>query len=453
MGGEHGTTAIARGRPLGVERCEAPASCGSGRSASTTGLPAYDPPRADPNADRERRLKILYSHRILSKDGQGLHVDAIVAALRADGHEVRVVGPAAYDGAALGDESRLLNTLRQRLPAALMELAELAYSAPAYRRLARAAAEFRPDVIYERYNLFHLAGALLARRLRLPLLVEVNAPLAHERARFGNLRLRRLARWAEAFVWRTAARVLPVTEVLAQHVAAADVPPERIVVTPNGVDPEEFRLGRAAQPAAAAKDELVLGFVGFVRPWHGVDAVVRAIAAWRGEPRLSLVVVGEGDARPQLERLAAELGVADRVRFTGLAERSAVPGLIAGFDIALQPAAVPYASPLKVLEYMAAGRAIVAPDQPNLRELLEDGRTALLFDPRGQPTGAAMWQAVARLVDDPALRARLGAAAQAEIVARDLTWPGNARRIVAMAQAEIVRAEIAQTTPQRGGEP
>ncbi|WP_436015739.1 glycosyltransferase family 4 protein [Phenylobacterium sp. LjRoot219] len=403
-----------------------------------------------------RRLRILYSHRILSKDGQGVHLDAMVAALRAAGHEVLVVGPAAYDRTSLGGESRFLNLLRRWMPAVVMELAELAYSAPAYWRLARAADAFRPDVIYERYNLFYVAGALLARRRGLPLLVEVNAPLADERARFNNLRLRRLARWSEAFVWRAASHVLPVTEVLAEHVAAAGVSPERIVVVPNGIDPEEFPEPPIDPPPAAKKQELVLGFVGFVRPWHGVDAVVRAIAAWRGLPRLSLVVVGEGSARPELERLAAELGVTERVRFTGLAERHAIPGLIGDFDIALQPAAVPYASPLKVLEYMAAGRAIVAPDQPNLRELLEDGRTALLFDPARQPAGEAMWEAVLRLVQDSALRARLGAAAQAEIVARDMTWAGNARRIVDLAKTEIAqraaRSRSAARTSMTGGE-
>jgi glycosyltransferase involved in cell wall biosynthesis len=154
---------------------------------------------------------------------------------------------------------------------------------------------------------------------------------------------------------------------------------------------------------------------------------------------LSLTVVGEGPARPELERLAAELGVSERVRFTGLAERDAIPRLIEGFDIALQPAAVPYASPLKVVEYMAAGRAIVAPDQPNLRELLQDGVTALLFDPRSGPAGEAMWTAVLRLAADPELRARLGRAAKAEVAARDLTWEGNARRVASIAYTEIGR--------------
>lgn len=383
-------------------------------------------------------MRILYSHRILSRDGQGVHLDAMVDALRAAGHDVLVVGPAGYGQVKLGGESTTVRLLRRWLPPIAMELAELLYSAPAYVRLERAASRFRPDFVYERYNLFFVAGAMLARRRGLPLLVEVNAPLASERERYHDLRWKRLARWSESLVWRTADRVLPVTRVLAQVVAAAGVSPERIVVAPNGIDPEEF-CDAPWEAAPSANDEIVLGFVGFVREWHGLDTVVRAIAGWRGEPRISLVVVGEGPARPELERLARELGVTDRVRFTGLAGRSEVGRRIQTFDIALQPAAVPYACPLKVVEYMAAGRAIVAPDQPNLRELVEDGRTALLFDPTSEGRGQAMWSAIVRLAQDPGLRRRLGAAARAQIDVRDLTWAGNARRVVELAEAEIGR--------------
>jgi glycosyltransferase involved in cell wall biosynthesis len=383
-------------------------------------------------------MKILYSHRIQSYDGQGVHLESLVAALRAQGHEVLVVGPSAYAEAKLGGESRAVALVRKLLPAFAVELLELAYSVPAYRKLARAAAEFRPDLLYERYNLFYLSGAWLARRRNLPFLVEVNAPLAEERARFGNLRLRRQAKWTENFVWRRADRVLPVTEVLAGHVVAGGVPRSHITVIPNGIDAQDYPESLAFRVSGADAPELVLGFVGFVRDWHGLDSVVRAIAAWQGGPRLVLQVVGEGPARPGLEQLAAELGIADRVRFTGLAARHEVPRLTAGFDIALQPAAVAYASPLKVAEYMAAGRAIVAPDQPNLREVLEDERTALLFTPGDH---AAMWDAILRLVTEPELRLRLGRAARAEVTARDLTWAGNARRVVAL--AKDLRAETA----------
>jgi glycosyltransferase involved in cell wall biosynthesis len=376
-------------------------------------------------------VKILYSHRIQSHDGQGVHLESLVAALRGQGHEVLVVGPSAYAQAGFGGESKLVATVRRLLPAFAVELLELAYSIPAWRKLARAAAEFRPDLLYERYNLFYLSGAWLARRRNLPFLVEVNAPLAEERARFGNLRLKRLARWAEAYVWRRADRVLPVTEVLAGHVTAAGVPADRVVVIPNGIDLEEFPEAAAVRQAGPDAAELILGFVGFVRDWHGLDSVVRAIAAWQGSPRLVLQVVGEGPARPGLEKLAAELGIADRVCFTGLATREEIPKLTAGFDIALQPAAVPYASPLKVAEYMAAGRAIVAPDQPNLREVLRDGETALLFAPSDKE---AMWAAIRRLVEDTALRQRLGRAARADVIGCERTWAGNARRVATLAE-------------------
>ena len=119
------------------------------------------------------------------------------------------------------------------------------------------------------------------------------------------------------------------------------------------------------------------------------------------------------------------------MHFTGLQAREQVPALVAGFDIALQPRAVEYASPLKIFEYMAAGRAIVAPDQENIREILRDGETALLFDP-SRPE--AMWRAVLRLAGDADLRHRLGAAACAEIARRDYTWAGNARRVVGWAR-------------------
>jgi glycosyltransferase involved in cell wall biosynthesis len=372
-------------------------------------------------------MRILYSHRIQSRDGQSVHVEELVAAFRSLGHEVLVVGPGFYEQARFGGESRLVPWIRAHLPAVIGELAELAYNVPAWWRLRTAFRRFRPDLIYERYNLYYLAGTWLARRHGAKLFLEVNAPLVEERTRFGQLRLRWLAGALERYVWRSATKVLPVTGVLRQSVAAAGVPPERIAVVPNGIDPAQFAALPAREPG---QGPLVLGFVGFVRDWHGLDAVIAAMAAEPGGPDLRLVVVGDGPARGALERQAEALDLADRITFTGLQPREAIPGLVSGFDIALQPLVVNYASPLKIFEYMAAGRAIVAPDQPNIREVLHDGETAVLFDPAER---GAMWHAIRRLVGDAALRRRLGEAARAEIARRDYTWRGNAARVVAWA--------------------
>jgi glycosyltransferase involved in cell wall biosynthesis len=376
-------------------------------------------------------MRILYTHRIQSRDGQSVHVDEMVAALRAAGHEVEVVGPAFYAESNFGGESRMVARLRRLLPGALGEIAELAYNIPAFLALRRAARTFRPEAIYERYNLYYLAGSWLARRLRVPYLLEVNSPLADERARFSGLRLQRLAHALERQVWKAADRVLPVTGVLGDMIAATGVPRDRIQVVPNGVVLDRFD----AAPRPAAEGRVVLGFVGFVRPWHGLDAVLNAMAE-AGGTGIALTVIGDGPVRPALEAQATALGLGARVHFTGLVDHHAVPHHVAQFDIALQPKVVAYASPLKIFDYMAAGRAIVAPDAPNIREILEHGRTALLFDPDAafdSPSG--MWAAIQRLAGDAALRARLGAAARAELELRDFTWAGNARRVVEMAGA------------------
>jgi len=379
-------------------------------------------------------MKILYHHRTASKDGQAVHIEEMIASMRELGHEVRIVAPgSAQDSADMGAEVGWVQRLRDRLPKAVYEVMELGYSLVAYIRLARAAREFKPDVIYERYNLFLLSGLMLKKRLGLPLLLEVNAPLAQERGQFGGLGLPWLARWAEGVAWRGADFVLPVTRVLGQHVTARGVPAERIVVIPNGINEAHFAT---APTQAQAKqrlgwdDALVLGFTGFVRDWHGMDHVIRWMASTTAPANARLLLVGDGPARAELEALARSLNLGERVRFTGVIARDEVPAHVAAFDIALQPAVVAYASPLKLFEYLALGKAVVAPLQPNIAEVLTDDLNALLFDPT---QAGALEQALDRLGADATLRERLGRGAHASIARLDLTWLGNARRVVELA--------------------
>ena len=268
-----------------------------------------------------------------------------------------------------------------------------------------------------------MAGTWLGRATGLLHFVEVNAPLAEERARYGGLRLHAVARATERSVWRGADCVLAVTEVLRQRILAAGAVSEHVRVVPNGVVLERFGLA-----PALARSQLTLGFVGFVRDWHGLDTVIRGMAKYSGT---KLVVIGDGPARAGLEGLATSLGIGSRVRFTGVMAHERVPEAVTEFDIAIQPSVVEYASPLKIFDYMAAGRAIVAPDQPNIREILAHRRTALLFNPTRQ---GAMWDAIVRLLADATLRDDLGAAARAELERRNFTWRGNAERVVAWAE-------------------
>jgi glycosyltransferase involved in cell wall biosynthesis len=386
-------------------------------------------------------MKILYHHRTASKDGQGVHIDEMITALREQGHEVRVVAPAAAadQGAAMGSEVGWVRRLRQHLPMAVYELLEMAYSLVAYRRLLQAAREFKPDVLYERCNLFLLSGLMLKKRTGLPLLLEVNAPLADERLRFGGLGLPSLARWSETTVWRGADVVLPVTQVLADVISAGGVPADRLVVIPNGINEAHFAHAPGNAEAKAQlgdgwSDALVLGFTGFVREWNGVDRILHWMASPAGPASARLLMVGDGPARADLEALAAQLGLRERLRFTGVVPREQVPAHVAAFDIALQPAVTPYASPLKLFEYLALGKAIVAPRMPNIMEVLRHDHNALLFDPADVH---GLSDALTTLAADAELRLRLQQQARATISAQGLTWQANARRVVALSQALI----------------
>lgn len=370
-------------------------------------------------------MKFLYSHRTRAADGQWVHIKALTDALAARGHEIVMAGPGAREKTLDAEEARGLRAL---LPAPVYECAEYGYSFPAYARLIKAARTAAPDVLYERCNLFFHAGVWAKKRLGLPMILEVNAPLAEERAAHEGLALKNFARRSETSLWRAADMVLPVSAVLAGRLRGAGVADERIGVIHNGVD-AAFLNPADPSPVRARyglDGKLVLGFAGFVRDWHGLDRAIRFLA--RPERRdVRLFIVGDGPARAGLEALAAELGVAERVTFSGVVQRDAMPAHTAAFDIALQPAAVAYASPLKLFEYMAQGRAIAAPDQANIREMLTGGEDALLFAEDG------FEKALAALADDASLRARLGAAARETLIRRDFTWAGNARRVEAIA--------------------
>ena len=200
-------------------------------------------------------MRILYSHRIQSRDGQSVHVEELIHAFRAAGHEVMVVGPGVYQKSEFGGESSLVAAIRRFLPGFAQELAELAYNLPATWRLLRAYRAFQPDFIYERYNLYFLAGSLLARWYRVPLFMEVNSPLADERAKFGGLKLRRLAHAVENFTWRSATRALPVTQVLGDIMIGCGVAADRIRVVPNGIVLDRF----PPRPACNDQAPIVLG--------------------------------------------------------------------------------------------------------------------------------------------------------------------------------------------------
>ncbi len=385
-------------------------------------------------------MKILYHHRTASRDGQEVHITELIAALRELGHEVAVVSPSGDDGAAgdgaMGGHRGGLARLRAIVPDALMPLASRAYEIVFTRRLVAVGRGLGVDFVYERHALDNRVGRRASRRLGVPFLLEVNSPLAREEAAVGNLKRLGPALHRELETLKSADAVLVVTHVLKEILVADGVAAERIHVIPNGIAPSRFLAPRdvGAKRRIGLEDRVVLGFIGFPRPWHGLDRVVKALAREaRGRLKDAVLLLGgEGPALNDLLAQARALGIADRVRVHGVLSRADVPSFIDAFDVALQPHATEYASPLKLFEYMARGVAVVAPRQPNLTEVLTGGESAVLFEPGDDASFAG---ALCDLVADDDLRARVGEGGRRRLLEGGYTWPRNAERVVEIARS------------------
>ncbi len=372
-------------------------------------------------------MKILYHHRIASKDGQYVHVKEIIHALRKAGHTVAVVAPNITQTQSFGSDGGWVAKLKTLLPRSIYEILEFIYSLFIFIKLSLAILRVKPDFIYERYNLFTPAGVWAKKVFNIPLILEINAPLYEERSRYHSIVLTKLAKWSQRYTWNNADKVLPVTQVLADIVQAYGVSEQKIEVIHNGTDLFTFS---SKKTVVANNKKLTIGFVGFVREWHRLDYIIELLAQ-TGNEQLKLLIVGDGPALSALKEQAQQLGVVQRVEITGLVERHAIPVQLARIDIAIQPAVVEYASPLKLIEYLAMGLAIVAPDQPNIRELLTDKDNALLFEPNN-PQACA--NAITRLINDPILMNNIAQQAQKTIKVKRLTWDENAKQIIQLAK-------------------
>ncbi|WP_348680790.1 glycosyltransferase [Alteromonas mediterranea] len=376
-------------------------------------------------------MKILYHHRIASKDGQYVHVEELTNALDELGHELHFVAPQVNENADFGGDGGFVSKLKKALPKALYETLELSYSAWVFIKLVVAILKFKPEVIYERYNLYQPAGVIAAKLFKIPLLLEINAPLVEERAKYSGLALQGFAKKIEDFTWRGATHCLPVTDVLADYMREANIPESRITVIHNGVR-QQFIDEMMQHDINVNKQEIVIGFTGFIHPWHGMDKALEAIAEHKELP-LRLICVGDGNILPDLRQQAETLGISEKVEFKGLVTRDKVLDFVKEFDIALQPDVTAYASPLKMFEYMAVGALIVAPKTPNIQEILSDN-TALFFE-KGDK--ADFKKALTNAITSYKVLDCKRRAVKQSILDKQFVWQENARKVVELAEALV----------------
>lgn len=361
---------------------------------------------------------------VLGHKGASVHLREMVAAFAATGASVVVASPRVRaEGDELGADAELIEITPVK--------AERCGSVSALRRAIAAQSEQVEeigrtngiDAIYERLSLFGTSGVRAARRLGSPHVLEVNAPLCDEARRYRTLPHPEEAMRAERQVCAETRHIFANSEPTAECLAEAGVSRAKVSVVPNGVDARWFPGG-----PRRSHDLFTIGFLGSLKPWHGIDVLVDAFTrAHARRSDLRLEIVGAGPEAARLDEAGLPAGAV--VDHGALPHRRAIE-LMSRWDVGVAPF-VPlprfYFSPLKVVEYMAAGVCPVASDLGQIRALLGGGSRGVLVEPG---SAAALAEAIVRLAADRRAAAELGGRARAYAL-DTLTWRRNAEKALA----------------------
>src|SRR5947208_11335686 len=384
-------------------------------------------------------MKILYLCNdpgidVAGKSGAAIHIRSFARALADLGHEVAIVTCGPPDGKqaleeelhaviwsaplspwnrALAHSLRAANLAIGRTPRRNPDAVRVLHNLTFFKAATRAAKQLNPDFIYERYSLWAVAGLCLAKERSIPLVLEVNAPFAYEQQHYrAGVTCPPLAHWVEGAIWRKARLVMAVSESLQSQLRRSRVRPELIHVLPNAVNTRLFHTGldgSLVRQRFNLEGRFVIGFVGTFKRWHGVDLLLSAFRdVRRTDPSSHLLLVGDGPIRPQLEQEVRNAGLTEAVTFAGALAHEDVPHYLDAMDATVAPYPALddfYFSPLKLFEYMAAGRAVVASRVGQVAEVVVDGVTGLLFEPGNL---ADLASCIRRLRNNAALRKELG---------------------------------------------
>lgn len=373
-------------------------------------------------------MRILYHHRTQAEDAQGIHINEMVNAFVNLGHQVQV--------AALRKENHengqtTLGWIACKAPSWFYEMMSLMYNIYGYRMLCQAIEEYNPHFIYERYSLNTLCGLWASKKYKIPLILEVNAPLSIEQDNLGKLSFKTLATKTERWLCSNSACTIVVTDVLKELLSRRGVPESNMVTIHNGINNKEFNLdvsGDSVINKYNLHNTFVIGFVGWMREWHGLESLIETIDNLKSTcPKIRLLLVGDGPSYNQLFNLTESKNLHSHVIFTGPIKRQDIPAFIAAMDVAIQPNVTEYASPIKLFEYMALGKAIIAPQKNNIMEIVRDNENALLFDVNNKIT---LQEKIELLYNNSSLVKQLGLSARKRLDEANYFWESNARRVI-----------------------
>lgn len=361
-------------------------------------------------------MRIALSYGLVGRGGDAIQVLELAEALRNLGYDVVLVGPHPLRPYRFSGVEGHARSFLRRLPWWARDLIELGLDRRLIRQVQKSLQGRSFDLLFHRAGIYDAAGVGVAEMLGCPLVVWLDAPFPVERAfrnegYFKTLHARRMRRLGQR-----AHRIITVSRASQEYYVRLGVPAEKILVIPNGVPRRLLQRGaelaREHRPFSQTR-ECIVGFVGSLSCWHRVGLLLEAVRELQNARALQwrVQIVGYGEEYATLRAYAQKLKVEQCIEWLGALPHERAFEQIAQFDIAVLPNTLPTGAPMKLFEYAAVARPMIAPDLPNLRELFSDDEMRFVEPENPQVLAEAMlW-----LAQHPQEAVRMGQRAQARV--------------------------------------
>jgi glycosyltransferase involved in cell wall biosynthesis len=394
-------------------------------------------------------MKILYYSphpdlAVSAPTGYGTHMREMIHAFKGLGHEVHFyIG--GEEGQIVQQKTRQPNTsytpkikskVKQLVPKILWETSRdlqlLKVDRQRKKRLTELCREFNPDLIYERSHYGMISGVRVAKELRIRHVLEVNSPNVQERiALSGPSLLSKRAQRRDEWAFQNSNHVLTVSTRLAQMLNIP-VLAQRWNVTPNAIRPGQ-EVNSKQRPTRGElqipEKSFLIGFVGSIFPWHGVDLLIDSIRLLVNQGMdARALIVGDGSVRTELIERSKRLEVADRVTWTGAIPNEDVYGYSSICSALIMAKSNEYGSPVKLFEYALSDRPVIAPNYEPVKEVMEDRVHGLLVPPDADAIAHAVLE-----LQDSSLARKLSENWRNKVLGQH-TWQHNAKVALNAAQ-------------------
>lgn len=368
--------------------------------------------------------------------GYGSHMRGMIKGFQEGGHtvEILVMGKAPAQDSTNLQSSGVKSFVKLFIPKiiwrTLKEFQQIRFDKYAAKELQTKIVSFQPDLVYERSAWMSNGSVEALSNFNIKHVVEINAPFEEEVKSFekahsflastGKKKLKHLLQAANL--------VLPITSSLQEYlIKRYDLNSNKCLVIPNAIEHSEIQINESRVDAINRQFKLsevtVLGFVGSIFPYHGVDRLIRGVAKLNYTD-ISILIVGDGYLIPSLKKLAEELGISDRVHFTGSVPKEDIYNYISAMDILTLPNTEWYCSPVKLFEYGAFGKTILAVDEAGVSDVMSTDE-GLLFENNDSAFQDALLRAIA---DVDALKIKAQNFKQK--VLEKHTWRANAHKVL-----------------------